>query len=74
MGPSPATSALASVLSVDEVSALDRFERVQLEDIVSVCVRAPSLSAAGRELFAASRQTRTRTTVGDTCMDQKNVI
>ena len=35
---------------------LDRFDRVQLEDVLEVCARARSLSAAGRELFAVSRR------------------
>jgi transcriptional regulatory protein RtcR len=39
-------------------AALDRFDRVQLEDVLSVCRDAPSLSAAGRELFASSRAER----------------
>jgi transcriptional regulatory protein RtcR len=34
---------------------LDRFERVQLEEVLRVCRSSPSLSAAGRELFASSR-------------------
>jgi transcriptional regulatory protein RtcR len=34
---------------------LDRFERVQLADVLRVCQAAASLSAAGRELFASSR-------------------
>jgi transcriptional regulatory protein RtcR len=34
---------------------LDRFERVQLADVLRVCHKAASLSAAGRELFASSR-------------------
>lgn len=38
--------------------ALDRFDRVQLEDVVAVCQRAASLSEAGRVLFAASRAKR----------------
>lgn len=33
---------------------LDRFERVQLADVLAVCRAARSLSAAGRVLFAAS--------------------
>ena len=44
-------------------SELDRFDRVQLEDVLAVCARAPSLSAAGRQLFAVSRTLRT--TVND---------
>lgn len=36
-------------------ASLDRFDRVQLEDVLAVCAASPSLSAAGRALFAASR-------------------
>lgn len=42
---------------------LDRFDRVQLEDVLSVCRDARSLSDAGRVLFAESR--KDRTTVND---------
>jgi transcriptional regulatory protein RtcR len=35
---------------------LDRFERVQLEDVLTVCRTAPTLSAAGRTLFDRSRE------------------
>jgi transcriptional regulatory protein RtcR len=35
---------------------IDRFERVQLEDVLNVCRSAPSLSAAGRVLFDRSRE------------------
>jgi transcriptional regulatory protein RtcR len=38
---------------------LDRFDRVQLADVIAVCRAAPSLSAAGRTLFARSIATRT---------------
>ncbi|MCE9580013.1 MAG: RNA repair transcriptional activator RtcR [Deltaproteobacteria bacterium] len=37
-------------------ATLDRFDRVQLADVVAVCAAAPSLSAAGRVLFAQSRE------------------
>jgi transcriptional regulatory protein RtcR len=42
-------------LGTDRAARLDRFDRVQLEDVLAVCQTARSLSAAGRELFAASR-------------------
>jgi len=42
-----------------KADALDRFDRVQLADVVAVCAAAPSLSAAGRELFAHSLAGRT---------------
>lgn len=47
------------VLGPERATRLDRFDRVQLEDVLSVCRSARSLSAAGRELFAASRAERT---------------
>ena len=34
---------------------LDLFDRAQLETVLEVCRRSPSLSQAGRELFAVSR-------------------
>lgn len=34
---------------------LDRFDRVQLEDVLAVCARSRSLSEAGRVLYAVSR-------------------
>ncbi|MDB5295782.1 MAG: transcriptional regulator, partial [Phycisphaerales bacterium] len=45
-------------LSPAAVEALDRFDRVQLADVLRVCVASRSLSDAGRELFAASRQVK----------------
>jgi len=49
---------LAEVLGAERAAALDRFDRVQLADVVGVCRTAASLSAAGRILFASSRQDR----------------
>ncbi len=37
-------------------AALDRFDRVQLEDVLSVCAQARSLSSAGRVLYGESRK------------------
>ena len=42
-------------LGRDRAAELDRFDRVQLADVLSVCLESPSLSAAGRALFAGSR-------------------
>jgi transcriptional regulatory protein RtcR len=50
---------LAEVLG-QRAAQLDRFDRVQLAEVVRVCRRSRSLSEAGRELFAVSR-TRKRT-------------
>jgi transcriptional regulatory protein RtcR len=43
------------VLGAEAAAALDRFDRVQLEDVLAVCAGAKSLSDAGRVLFAGSR-------------------
>jgi transcriptional regulatory protein RtcR len=48
-------SMVADVLGSERSAALDRFDRVQLADVLEACRRARSLSEAGRVLFAASR-------------------
>jgi transcriptional regulatory protein RtcR len=49
---------LRELLGPQRTGELDRFDRVQLADVVRVCREARSLSDAGRALFAASRQRR----------------
>jgi len=49
--------ALAELLG-DRLSEIDRFDEVQLREVVDVCRRSRSLSEAGRTLFAASRTRR----------------
>lgn len=49
--------ALQSLLG-DQWDSIDRFDRVQLAEVVQVCRNAKSLSAAGRVLFQASRERR----------------
>ena len=49
---------LIATLGRERVEALDRFDRVQLADVLRVCRASTSLSAAGRVLFAASRARR----------------
>jgi transcriptional regulatory protein RtcR len=56
---------LARVLGPERLAALDRFDRVQLADVVRVCAASGSLSEAGRELFSASRRRRTTTNDAD---------
>lgn len=46
---------VAAALGPEEAAALDRFDRVQLADVLRVCQLSTSLSAAGRLLFASSR-------------------
>jgi transcriptional regulatory protein RtcR len=45
-------------LSATQIKELDRFDRVQLEDVLGVCLKSPTLSEAGRALFAASRRSK----------------
>lgn len=47
------------------VDGIDEFDRVQLEHVVRVCRESPTLSAAGRRLFAASRAQRKATNDAD---------
>ena len=49
---------LEQLLGAELLAEIDRFDRVQLAEVVRVCRASPSLSAAGRELFAASRARR----------------
>jgi transcriptional regulatory protein RtcR len=56
---------LEGILGPERAGRLDRFERVQLEDVVAVCQGARSLSEAGRTLFAASRAARAITNDAD---------
>jgi transcriptional regulatory protein RtcR len=53
------------LLGEARAAELDRFERVQLREVLAVCRRSPSLSAAGRELFASSRAQRRSTNDAD---------
>ena len=50
---------LHEVLEPAQMAELDRFERVQLTDVLQVCRAARTLSEAGRRLFAASRKRKT---------------
>jgi len=47
---------LENHLTAAQINNLDQFDRVQLEEVLKVCAGAPSLSEAGRVLFAASRR------------------
>lgn len=43
------------ILGSAKAAELDRFDRVQLSDVLAVCVASKTLSEAGRVLFASSR-------------------
>ncbi len=62
--PGEAASPLDALLG-EGVAELDRFDRVQLEDVVRVCAAASSLSQAGRTLYAVSRTQRSSTNDAD---------
>jgi transcriptional regulatory protein RtcR len=53
----PDDDPLAGLPGLD-AERLDRFDRVQLAEVVRVCRRSRSLSEAGRELFAVTRLAR----------------
>jgi transcriptional regulatory protein RtcR len=59
----PPNDLVLEVFGPARAAALDRFDRAQLAEVLAVCQSAPTLSAAGRELFASSRAQRT--TVND---------
>jgi transcriptional regulatory protein RtcR len=56
--PSRDEGLLERILGAD-AEKLDRFDRVQLTDVLSICARARTLSEAGRALFAESRKQKT---------------
>ncbi len=51
---------LVRFLGREKVDMLDRFDRVQLADVLAVCARSRSLAAAGRLLFSESRKRKAR--------------
>jgi transcriptional regulatory protein RtcR len=56
-GPGDAGDGLVqAALGAEAARALDLFDRCQLQTVLQVCRRSPTLSAAGRALFAQSRQ------------------
>ncbi|EDM76642.1 sigma-54 dependent transcriptional regulator RtcR [Plesiocystis pacifica SIR-1] len=62
-GPQPragqtATLDLADFLDAEALEQLDRFDRVQLTDVIGLCRASATASAAGRALFSASRARR----------------
>jgi transcriptional regulatory protein RtcR len=56
--PRMAGSALQTLLPAAAVTALDEFDRLQLEAVVGVCRSCASLAEAGRRLFGVSRHKR----------------
>ena len=58
-------AALERHLDPRAIEELDRFDRVQLEDVLAVCERSRSLSEAGRTLFASSRSRKSSSNDAD---------
>ena len=56
---------LGAHLSPDEIEEIDRFDRVQLAEVLRICKSSRSLSDAGRALFAASRKRRSTSNDSD---------
>jgi transcriptional regulatory protein RtcR len=56
--PADTDDGLSQVLPAERIATLDRFDQLQLAAVIAVCRRSRSLSAAGRELFAVSRQAK----------------
>lgn len=46
---------LEEIFSAEQLADIDRFDRVQLAEVIRVCRQSPSIAEAGRELFSASR-------------------
>ncbi len=59
-GDSDHQTVLASLLRPEQIDDIDHFDRVQLAEVIRVCRRSKSLSAAGRELFQVSRLAKQR--------------
>lgn len=57
--------ALLEALLGERVADLDRFDRVQLVEVLRVCAASRSASEAGRALFQASREKRSSTNDAD---------
>ncbi len=47
------------ILGSARAGELDRFDRVQLHEVLATCLRSRSMSEAGRSLFARSRERKT---------------
>ncbi len=61
----PSTNIVEETLGAERAAEIDRFDLVQLAEVLSVCKQVRSLSEAGRTLFAASRARKTSTNDAD---------
>ncbi len=65
LGSSAPHPTVRQVLGPEAVGELDLFELAQLETVLTTCLASGSAAAAGRALFAQSRQRRSSTNDGD---------
>jgi transcriptional regulatory protein RtcR len=56
---------LTEVIGADRAGQLDRFEKVQLADVLQVCKESKNMSEAGRKVFAISRKNKRKTNDSD---------
>jgi transcriptional regulatory protein RtcR len=56
LAPGAPEDVAEEVLGAELAAELDRFDRVQLADVLTVCRQSRSMSEAGRSLFARSRE------------------
>jgi transcriptional regulatory protein RtcR len=56
---------LLSLIGEERTAALDRFEKVQLIDVIRVCQTSKNIAQAGRALFAASRKRKAHSNDSD---------
>ncbi|MEE2902000.1 MAG: RNA repair transcriptional activator RtcR family protein [Myxococcota bacterium] len=61
----PSSLLLEQYLAFDVRMTLDRFESVQLADVISVCLNSKTLSDAGRNLFSESRKKKRKANDAD---------
>lgn len=56
---------IEELLGSQQYQELDRFQRVQLQDVIAVCRQSKTLSEAGRTLFSVSRTRKNRSNDAD---------
>jgi transcriptional regulatory protein RtcR len=56
VAPGTSDGFLSKYLTATQMNSLDRFDRLQLEDVLRTCLNSTTLSDAGRSLFASSRK------------------
>jgi transcriptional regulatory protein RtcR len=61
----PGDDLLEDIIGFEKAGQLDRFDRVQLSDVLAVCRQSGTLSEAGRTLFAVSRTRRLKANDAD---------